>query len=142
MLEMKLLAEKDLVHSAKMCSDHQRNAFLLDRLLITSTASIVEFCRLLQNAEDQQDIGDMLINDIESIPVDYNNVSRVQALSQSFSIEESDSDISIGCQPEVFLAAKTVHLRFLKLVSQLKQKFTGYDPQIFLEACRDRKSVV
>ena len=62
MLDMKLLTEKDLVHSAKMSSDYQRNALLLDHLLVTSTASIVEFCRLLQNAENQQDIGDMLVN--------------------------------------------------------------------------------
>ena len=62
MLDMKLLTEKDLVHSAKMGSDYQRNALLLDHLLITSTASIIEFCHLLQNAENQQGIGDMLIN--------------------------------------------------------------------------------
>ena len=62
MLEMKLLTEKDLVYSAKMYSDYQRNSFLLDRLLVTNTTSIVEFCHLLQNAENQQDIGDMLIN--------------------------------------------------------------------------------
>ena len=67
--------------------------------------------------------------------MDYSDVSRVHALSQSFSIEESDSDVSITCQPEVFLAAKTVHLRFLNLVSQLKQELTHYDPQIFLKAC-------
>ena len=73
--------------------------------------------------------------DIESIPVDNSNVTRLQTLSQSFSIEESDSDVSITCRPEVFLAAKTVHLRFLNLVSQLKLKFTSYDPQIFLETC-------
>ena len=67
--------------------------------------------------------------------MDYSDVSRVHALSQSFSIEESDSDVSITCQPEVFLAAKTVHLRFLNLVSQLKQKLTHYDPQTFFKAC-------
>ena len=62
MLEMELLTEKDLVYSAKMYSDYQKNAFLLDRLLVTNTANIAEFCHLLQNTESQQDIGDMLIN--------------------------------------------------------------------------------
>ena len=62
MLEMKLLSEKDLIHSAKMYSDYQKNAFLVDRLLITDTASIVEFCRVLKSKENQSEIGDMLIN--------------------------------------------------------------------------------
>ena len=62
MLEMKLITEKGLVHSAKMYSDYQKNAFLLDRLLVTNAASIIEFCRLLQNTENQQDLGNMLMN--------------------------------------------------------------------------------
>ena len=77
----------------------------------------------------------LYFTDIESIPVDHNDVSRMHAFSQSFSIEESDADVIIACQPEVFLAAKTVHIRFLNLVFQLKQKLTNYDSHIFLEAC-------
>ena len=35
----------------------------------------------------------------------------------------------------MFFAAKTVHIRFLNLVSQLKHKLKDHDPQNFLEAC-------
>ena len=74
---------------------------------------------------------------IESIPVSHADVARANALSQSFSFEEDDTDsISIACTPEVFLTAKTVHIRFLNLVSQLKRKLKDYDPQSFLEACQ------
>ena len=62
MLEIKLLTEDDLVHCAKLCSDHQRNAFLMDHLLAMGTASIVVFCHLLQNTESLQEIGTMLVN--------------------------------------------------------------------------------
>ena len=62
MLEIKLLTEDDLVHCAKMFSDHQKNAFLMDHLLAMGTASIMEFCHLLQNTENLQDIGTMLVN--------------------------------------------------------------------------------
>ena len=62
MLEIKLLTEDDLVHCAKLCSDHQKNAFLMDHLLAMGTASIVEFCHLLQNTENVREIGIMLVN--------------------------------------------------------------------------------
>ena len=62
MLDIKLLTEDDLVHCAKMCSDHQKNAFLMDHLLAMGTTSIVEFCHLLLNTEDLQEIGTMLVN--------------------------------------------------------------------------------
>ena len=62
MLEMKLLTEDDLVHCAKMFSDHQKNVFLMDHLLTAGTISIVGFCHLLQNTESQQEIGTMLAN--------------------------------------------------------------------------------
>ena len=62
MLEIKLLTEDDLVHCAKMCSDHLKNAFLIDHLLAMGTASIVEFCHLLRNTENLQEIGTMLVN--------------------------------------------------------------------------------
>ena len=62
MLDIRLLTEDDLVHCAKLCSDHQKNAFLMDHLLAMGTASIVEFCHLLQNTENLQEIGTMLVN--------------------------------------------------------------------------------
>ena len=61
MLEMKLLTEDDLVHCAKLCSDHQKNAFLMDHLLVAGTTNIVGFCHLLQSTENQE-IGTMLTN--------------------------------------------------------------------------------
>ena len=51
------------------------------------------------------------------------------------SSDEGDIDISPVYQPEVFLAAKTVHMRFLNLISQLQQKLKEYDPKSFLAAC-------
>ena len=62
MLKMKLLTEKDLLHAAKMYSDYQKNAFLVDRLLVTSTSGIVEFCHLLQTTQSQQEIGFKLVH--------------------------------------------------------------------------------
>ena len=62
MFEMKLLTEGDLVHYTKMCSDYQKNAFLMDHLLAVGSAKIVEFCHLLQNTENQEKIGAMLVN--------------------------------------------------------------------------------
>ena len=62
MLELKLLTEEELVYSAKMCSEYQKNAFLVDHLLVTGTHSIFEFCRLLQNTENQKEVGYMLVN--------------------------------------------------------------------------------
>ena len=35
----------------------------------------------------------------------------------------------------MFFATKTVHIRFLNLVSQLKHKLKDHDPQNFLKAC-------
>ena len=48
---------------------------------------------------------------------------------------EDGGDISPVYQPEVFLAAKTVHIRFLNLVTQLRQNLKVSDPKSFLEAC-------
>ena len=61
MLELKLLTEKDLMHCAKMYSDHQQNTYLLDRLLVTGMASIDEFCHKLQHRKNQQEFGDILV---------------------------------------------------------------------------------
>ena len=72
--------------------------------------------------------------DITSIPAD-DDIARAKALSQSVSFEDSDEEIGITCQPEAFFAARTVHIRFLNLVSQLKHKLKDHDPQNVLEAC-------
>ena len=61
MCKLELISEEDLVNSSRMCSDYQQNAFLLDQLLVTSLATIVEFCHELQNTENQE-IGNMLVN--------------------------------------------------------------------------------
>ena len=61
MHKLKLLTEKDLIHCAKMYSDHQQNTYLLDRLLVTGTASIDEFCHKLQNTKSQQEFGSILV---------------------------------------------------------------------------------
>ena len=51
--------------------------------------------------------------------------------SQPTSSDQDDTVIT----PEVFVAAKTVHTDFLKLVSQLQQELKDYDPESFLAAC-------
>ena len=50
--------------------------------------------------------------------------------------EEGNIAITLAYQPEVFLAAKTVHLMFLKLLCQLKQELNDYSPKAFITACR------
>ena len=155
MLELKLLTERDLLHCAQMYSGHQQNAFLLDQLLAVGTASIDEFCHMLQNAKNQPELGCILVNGenyvslisysslpllfiaIESIPVDDVHM-MINNQSSSISSQPTSSDdavISFTYQPEMFLAAKTVHRRFLNLVSQLKQKLKDCDLESFLAAC-------
>ena len=51
--------------------------------------------------------------------------------SQPTSSDQDDTVIT----PEVFVAAKTVHTDFLKLVSRLQQELKEYDPESFLAAC-------
>ena len=60
MLKLEMITERDLVDSATMYSEYQKNSFLLDRLLLSS--NIVEFCRVLQSMKVKQDIGQMLVN--------------------------------------------------------------------------------
>ena len=55
---------------------------------------------------------------------------------QSMISEEGNTAITLAYQPEVFLAAKAVHLTFLKLLCQLKQELNDYSPKAFLTACR------
>ena len=64
MLKLKLVNEEDLINCAKLHSEYQKNAFLLDQLLVTNnnSSNIFEFCRLLYNESDQQEIGYMLVN--------------------------------------------------------------------------------
>ena len=62
MLKLKLLKEQDLVYCGKLYSDYQRNVFLLDQLLVSDSASIVEFCHLLKYIECQKELGHMLVN--------------------------------------------------------------------------------
>ena len=49
------------------------------------------------------------------------------------SSEKDDENISHVYQPEVFLAARTIHRRFLDLVFQLKQRLRVCSPQYLLE---------
>ena len=63
MLELKVVNEEDLIHCAKLHSEYQKNAFLLDQLLVTKNSSnIFEFCHLLHNTDNQQELGYMLVN--------------------------------------------------------------------------------
>jgi len=70
---------------------------------------------------------------IKSIPAD--DADTVSIPSQLKTIANADN-INPTYQPEVFVAAKTIHLRFLNLVSQLKQQLKECDPKRFLAACR------
>ena len=60
--------------------------------------------------------------------------------SHSAVIEENNTDISHMHQPELFLTAKTVRIRFLNLLVQMKQMLKDYSPQCFLEALHKLKA--
>ena len=80
----------------------------------------------------------MSITTIELIPADdVDAVMDVQSSSMpsqpASSSEEDDTDTNPVYQPEVLMAAKTVHIRFLNLVTQLKQELKDCDSQKFLE---------
>ena len=62
MLKLELITEIDVIDSARMYSEYQKNSFLLDQLLISDALSIIEFCRMLQSTENKQDIGKMLVH--------------------------------------------------------------------------------
>ena len=68
---------------------------------------------------------------IESISAVDENDTKVDF--HPASDEEDDEYTSHVYQPELFLAARTVHRRFLDLVSQLKQSLKDHDPQHLLE---------
>ena len=50
--------------------------------------------------------------------------------------EESDTAITLAYHPEVFLTAKSVHLKFLKLVCQLRQVLKAHNLDAFIAACK------
>ena len=56
MSKLKFLTD---VNSAKMCNDYQNSTFLLDQLLVMDVA---DTCHVLQNIENQQETGYMLVN--------------------------------------------------------------------------------
>ena len=62
MLKLEVISEECLMNSAKMYSDYQKNAYLLDHLLIQDASKIVEFCHSLHSAENEREIGKMLVN--------------------------------------------------------------------------------
>ena len=62
MLKLQLITERDVMDSATMYSEYQKNSFLLDQLLTLYTSNIVEFCHVLQSMEDKQEIGKMLLD--------------------------------------------------------------------------------
>ena len=62
MLKLEVITEECQINSAKMYSDYQKNAYLLDQLLIKDTSRIVEFCHSLQSAENEREIGIILVN--------------------------------------------------------------------------------
>ena len=71
---------------------------------------------------------------MESIPTDdEDSINNKQSNAIPAISEEDDSDISLFYQPKVYLAAKTVHLRFVNLVNELKQELKGCDRRSFHE---------
>ena len=62
MLELKILNEEELAYCDKLHSDYHKSVFLLDRMLVTDTVSIVQFCQLLQNENHHKEVGHMLLN--------------------------------------------------------------------------------
>ena len=54
--------------------------------------------------------------------------------------EENEIDVSYSHQPEVFLTAKTVHIRFLNVFIETTQMLKGCDPQCLLKALNKLKA--
>ena len=59
---MKMLKEADAINFTMVPSEYQRNALLLDDLLVSDANSISRFCHSLQDTKTQQEIGQMLVN--------------------------------------------------------------------------------
>ena len=72
---------------------------------------------------------------IESIPSDTDRYLSGTS-SQSIMREECDTVITLAYHPEVLLAAKSVHLNFLKLVCQLKQELKAHNLEAFITVCK------
>ena len=71
------------------------------------------------------------------LPDDADSVTdAISAPSQPTSSEE----VNPVCEPKVFHAAKTVHIRFLNIVAQLKQALKDCDPQTFIETLSKLKA--
>ena len=131
MLKLELITERDLVDSASMYSEYQKNSFLLNQLLISDASNITEFCRVLQSMESKQEIGKMLVNGkglkyyflfnflsitaIDSIPAD-DKVNKQLSSATPTQLTSSEEDDTPVYQPEIFLAAKAVHINFFNLV--------------------------
>ena len=62
MSSLKLLKEDDQVILTVVASEYQRNSLLLNHLLVSDTASISRFCHILQDTENHQSIGHVLVN--------------------------------------------------------------------------------
>ena len=62
MLKLELITEREVIDSARMYSEYQKNSYLLDQLMISDASNIVEFCCMLKNTESKQEIGKMLVN--------------------------------------------------------------------------------
>ena len=71
---------------------------------------------------------------IELISTDDTSSQSSDVSSDSTITEENATDTSHVHQPEVFLTAKTVHIRFLNLFVEMKQILKVCNSQCFLEA--------
>ena len=59
---LKLLNEEDTKILATLNSEYQKNTFLLNRLIVTDSNIIKEFCQALCDTENYQKLGAMLIS--------------------------------------------------------------------------------
>ena len=85
----------------------------------------------------------MLITAIESVPTNDAAIQGSQSTnvtSQTIIGEENEVDVSHVHQPEVFLTAKTVHIRFLNLFDKIKQMLKSCNPQCLLETLKKLKA--
>lgn len=62
MSSSKMIKEDDKGILTTVPTEYQKNALLLDYLLGLDTANISRFCHILQDIENQQEIGRVLIN--------------------------------------------------------------------------------
>ena len=63
MSSLKVLKDdNDQVTLTMEASDYQKNTLLLDQLLVSDMTTISTFCHRLQDTEDHQELGDILVN--------------------------------------------------------------------------------